>query len=119
MAINRAADFEDTVLKDWGVTVSRTPVTTTFTGNGNETRTNGTPANITAHIHLNKPDYSQNEEGLFNKVTGYIMVKGSETIFRNDILTYNSIKYRVTSVTARGPGGSVAIYKYCEIVQIE
>jgi len=47
------------------------------------------------------------------------MVKGSETIFRNDILTYKSIKYRVISVTNRGPAGEVAIYKYCEIEQIE
>jgi hypothetical protein len=61
MAINRAIDFDNTVLRDWGVTISRTPVTTTFTSNGDEIRTNGNPINITAHIHLNRPNYSQNE----------------------------------------------------------
>lgn len=118
MVIYRNTDFVNTSLRDWGVSVVRTPVTTTFTGNGDEIRTSGTNETITVVLHKNKPDYSQLEEGLFQKVTGYVMTAPTQTINRNDIITYNNVSYRILSVTPRGPAGDILIYKYCEIESI-
>ena len=117
--INSATDFSSNALADLGVTVVRTPVTLTYTSNGDEIRTNGTNANITAVFHKRQPNYVQSEEGLIKQVTGYVMVGPSTTLNRGDIITYQSEGYRVENVITRGPAGSVSFYKYAEIILIE
>lgn len=117
--INETDDFTSNALADLGITVVRTPVTTSYTSNGDEVRTEGTDANITAVFHKRQPNYVQSEEGLIKQVTGYVMVGTSTTLNRNDIITYQSESYRVESVITRGPAGSVAMYKYAEILLIE
>lgn len=119
MVVYRSTDFENTALRDWGVTVVRTPVTTSYTSNGDEIRTNGTNVDITAVFHKRQPNYIQGEEGLLKQVTGYVMVSTTTTLNRNDIITYESESYRVESVITRGPAGSVKMYKYAEIILIE
>ena len=115
MAIFRNTDFENSALRDWGVSVTRTPIITTFTGNGDEIMTDGTSETITAILHKKKPDYSQNEEGLLNKTIGYIMVKPTQALNRNDKITYNGEVYRVLNPITRGPAGDSSIYIYSDL----
>ena len=117
--INSSTDFSSNALADLGVTVVRTPVTLSYTSNGDEIRTNGTNANITAVFHKRQPNYIQTEEGLIKQVMGYVMVDSTTTLNRGDIITYQSEGYRVESVITRSPAGSIAMYKYAEIILIE
>lgn len=117
--INSATDFTSNALADLGVVVVRTPVTLTYTSNGDEIRTNGTNTNMTAIFHKRQPNYIQSEEGLIKQVTGYVMVDSSTTLNRGDIITYQSESYRVESVITRSPAGNVPFYKYAEILLTE
>lgn len=114
MVINRSTDFVNTALRDWGVTVSRTPVTMAYTANGDEDPSDGTPANITAVFHKNKPTYNQTEEGLMTIQNGYVMVSPTQTLNKNDKITYQGETWRIIGVALRGPAGSVGVYKYAD-----
>lgn len=111
-------DFTNSALADNGVEISRKPVITTYTGNGDEVITDGTPENITVILHTRQPNYIQTESGQQLRVDGYIMTSPTQTINKNDEITYDSKTYRVISVNTRGPSGDVVIYKYCEITRI-
>lgn len=117
-SIIKSDNFTKTALLRNGITVSRTPITITYSGNGDEIRTEGTPENITVIFHRRQPNFTQNEEGLVETSSGYIMTGPTQTINRNDLITYSGETFRVTSVIIRGPSGSTAFYKYCEIEQI-
>lgn len=119
MVIVTSTDFTNNALNDLGVTVVRTPITKTYSGNGDEIRSSGTDENITAIIHKRKPEYIQTEQGLHLTTGGYIMISPSQTINRDDLITYDNEVFRVISVTERKPAGDVSIYKYCEIELIQ
>jgi len=118
MVIVNSDDFTSNALADFGVEVSRTPVTTTFTGNGDEVQTDGTHADITVVLHVRQPQYEQLETGQMQRKDGYVMTAPTQTINKNDKITYNGNTYRVLSVLPRGPTGSIVFYKYCEITLI-
>jgi hypothetical protein len=118
MAIPESTDFTDNALLDNGVVVSRTPITVSLTGNGDEVKTEGTPENITVIFHKRKPFYSQLESGQQQTIDGYIMTGPSQTINKNDKITYNGSNYRILNVIPRGPSGDVVFYKYCDVTLI-
>ncbi len=118
-SIVKSDDFTQNALAQNGVTVSRTPVTTTFSGNGDEVRADGTPENITAIFHKRIANYNQNAEGLVLTTTGYIMTAPTQSLNRNDKITYDGETYRVQVPITRGPNGDVALYTYAELELIE
>ena len=119
MVIVTNTDFTSNALADLGVTIVRTPITKTYTGNGDEIRNSGTPENIIVIFHRRSISFEQKEEGLKKDIDGYIMTSPSQTINRDDLITYNNETFRVISVMERGPVSDVAIYKYCELQLIE
>lgn len=117
-SIIQSNSFTSSALSQNGVTVSRTPVTVTFTGNGDEIQTDGTSEDITTIFHLNRPSYDQTDDGLIKTQDGYIMTGPSQTINKNDKITFDGETYRILSVIVRGPSGSTAFYKYAKITLI-
>jgi len=115
MVIVTNTDFTSNALADLGVTVIRTPINKTYTGNGDEIRSSGTPENITVIFHRRNITFEQKEEGLKKNMDGYIMTSPSQTINRDDLITYNYEIFRVISIMERGVVGSVKVYKYCEL----
>ena len=115
MVVARSDDFVNNALRDFGVTVSRTPVTTTQTSNGDEVQSDGTPANITAVFHKKKPSYEQTEEGLMKIENGYVMVAPTQALNKNDKITYQGETWRCLNPVTRGPAGSVELYTYCDL----
>ena len=113
-SVGRSDDFVNGPLKDMVVTVSRTPVTTSQTSNGDEVTTDGTPANISAVFHKKKPSFEQTEEGLMKVQNGYVMVAPTQALNKNDKITYQGETWRCLNPVTRGPAGSVAIYTYCD-----
>lgn len=108
-------DFVNSALADNQVTVTRIPVTKTFTGNGDEIRTDGTSESINVIFHRNLNNFDQKEEGLHQSSDGYIMTAPTQTINRDDKIVYCSETFRIKSVITRGPSGDTAIYKYATI----
>ena len=115
MTVARSTDFVNSALRDLGVTVSRTPVTTVNTANGDEVPTDGTPANITVVFHKKQPTYDQSDEGLMKIQNGYVMAAPTQALNKNDKITYQGETWRVIGVVTRGPAGDVAVYKYADI----
>ena len=95
-----STDFTANALSDNNVTVTRTSVTKVLLSSGTD-----------------KPATYRNEKsGDVKEIDGYIMVGPTQTINKNDKITYNSIDYIVWDVVVRGPSGDVALYKYCPIL---
>ena len=119
VAVARSTDFENTALRDWGVTVSRTPVTKTVSNiEGDETLTDGTPEDILAVFHKKKADYAQSNEGLVITQNAYVMVSPTQTLNKDDTITYQGETWRIYNVVTRGPAGSVALYTYADMFLI-
>lgn len=118
-SIIQADSFTKSALAQNGITVSRTPVTISFTGNGDEIQTDETPENIFVIFHLKHPTYEQTDDGLMKTQEGYIMTGPTQTINKNDKITFNGETYRIRmDPVVRGPSGSTAFYKYAEITLI-
>ena len=105
-----SGDFINIPLNDIGVTVSRTPVTKTTGFSGDETLTDGSPENITA-VFLRRTDtWKMSAEGLRQDADGYIMVAPTQTLNRDDKITYDSETYRVGDVIKRSKPVNVDFY---------
>lgn len=97
-----ATDFDSGPLADLGVTVSRTPVTTTTSNvGGQKNYSDGTPANITAVIQNITKGYFVDKAGETVKADAKLFVGSTQTINKHDKITYNSQTYRVDSVSPR------------------
>lgn len=85
-----------------GVTVVRNPVTKTIDGTyGQETLTTGTNENVTCFISLDFKKtnrYFITEEGQVESGDAFMLVKSTQTLNKDDIITYDSRKYRVADV---------------------
>ncbi|MHA1737921.1 MAG: hypothetical protein ACTSWD_04990 [Candidatus Heimdallarchaeota archaeon] len=104
-------DFANGPAADFGVTVSRTPVTMTTGFSGNKTYADGTPANITAVIQPYNQKYDLDKSGL-NKVYDMMMFVGpSVTLNKYDKITYDSKVYRVDAVSTRDFNGTTVMKK--------
>ena len=113
-----ANDFVNFPLADFGVTVSRTPVTKTTGFNGDETLTDGTPENITAILMRRTDKWSMKAEGLRLDADGYVMVAPSQALNRDDKITYDGETYRIGDVIKRSKPATVDIYKFANIFKI-
>lgn len=103
-----AQDFENGPLNDFGVSVTRTPVTMTTNFSGQKTYSDGTPASITV-VFLN-PDqnFALDKPGLTEISDAKMLVKTTETINKYDKITHNSKVYRVDKISARKFAGTTA-----------
>ncbi|NCD00113.1 MAG: hypothetical protein EOL95_10485 [Bacteroidia bacterium] len=80
-----------------GCTVTRTPVTKTFDETyGQETLTEGTSESIDVYMTRNYPnEFFIAEEGKVEKGDAFIMVKSTQTLNVDDVITYDNKKFRV------------------------
>ena len=106
-------DFTNFGLDDFGVTVSRTPITKTLDNiTGREILTSGTPANITATIAIGDIEYSQSEVAKLQFIpNGVICVAQSTTLNEQDLVTYDSKTYEVRNVVEIDGGGTGILKK--------
>jgi len=96
------------MIDSFGKTISRTPVTkTTSNITGDETLTDGTPANITGAFYRAEDAWSQDKEALFQGADAVILIKNAVTLNKNDKLSFDSEDYRVNSMVTRRLGTTV------------
>ena len=103
-----AEDFANGPYADLGVTVSRTPVTTTTDFHGNKTYSDGSPANVTAIFVNPDQNFDLDKSGLNESFDAKIIVLPAQAINKYDKITYNSNTYRVGKVNERIRAGTVA-----------
>jgi len=95
-------DFINGPLSDFGIDVTRTPVTVTLSNvDGGKTYTDGTDTTITVMIENANTKYSLDKSGLSEGADARILMKTTDTINKNDKITHNSITYRVDAVSER------------------
>ncbi len=95
-------DFDDGPLADLGVTVVRTPVTTTTSNiGGQKNYADGTNANVTAVIQNITKGYFVDPAGETVRADAKLFVSSTKTIKKHDKIAYNSQTYRVDSVSSR------------------
>jgi len=108
----------ETMIDNFAKTISRTPVTkTTSNITGDETLTDGTPANITGAFFTKEDDWVQDKQGLIQNADAVLLVKTSVTINKNDKLTYSGETYRVDKIETRRLNGT-AFYIVAECFKV-
>ncbi len=103
-------DFVAGPIGDFGVSVTRTPVTTTTGFSGQKTYSDGTPASITVVFSNPNTSYALDKSGLTKKYDAVVFVQSTQTINKRDKITHNSNVYRVADVSDR-KFGSTTGYK--------
>ena len=85
-----------------GATVTRTPVTKTISNlRGDETLSEGTSENIVCYFSLDFKKTNRffiSNEGEVESGDAFILVRSTQTLNKNDIITANSRKYRVADI---------------------
>ncbi len=99
-------DFVNGPLADFGVTVSRTPVTTTTDFHGNKTYTDGTDENIDVVFENPNKQYNLDKAGLTEVYDAKIYIRPDQTMIKYDKITYDSKVYRVKTVSIRNFNGT-------------
>ncbi len=94
-------DFANGPLNDFGVTVIRTPVTTTTDFHGDKVYTDGVSQNIeVVFVNPNKK-YGLDKAGLTEDYDATIYMQSDQTIKKYDKITYDSKVYRVQTVSPK------------------
>jgi len=97
-----SADFISGPIADLGVSVTRTPVTTTLDNiTGQKTYTDGAPESITVIWNNPNKEYTVTIEGQVKSADGVMFVKSTQTINKQDKILFDSETYRVFSVDRR------------------
>ena len=109
-----ADDFSNGPLNDFGVSVTRTPVTKTTDFHGQKTYTDGTPASITVVIQNPRLGHALDKPGLTSVADALMFTIATETINKYDKILWNSKTYRVDNVSMRKFAG-VNAYKRVEL----
>ena len=112
-----STDFTGSVLADVGQTVVRIPVTLTQTGNGDAIYTEGTSTNITAVVLRRVPVDIQDEQGLTQTSSAYIMVATTTTLNKYDIIEFRGNRFRVAEPISRYSPTNVALYTYADLIE--
>jgi len=114
-------DWTDQIVDRLARTVSRTSVTkTTSNIYGDETLTDGTPANISG-VFLKKADkWMFDKQGKVEGGDAYLQVKAAVTVNVDDKITVNSETYRISDVLIvySDSSNSTALYKYCNLFRL-
>ena len=95
------------ILADIGVTVVRTPVTTTTNFSGQKTYTDGSDANVTAVFTNPSQNFALDKSGLTEISDAKLYVTAATTINKRDKITYQSKVYRVDKISKRIFKGTV------------
>ena len=102
-----ANDFELGPLNDFGVSVTRTPVTMTpHNITGQKTYTDGSDESITVVFTNPKKAYPLDKSGLTETADGLMFTTSTQTINKYDKITHNSKIYRVDTVDLRKFNGT-------------
>lgn len=94
-------DFSKGPLSDFGVEVTRTPVTMTTNHSGNKTYTDGTNETIDVVFMNPSKKHNLDKAGLTEVYDAKVFTKADQTINKYDKITYDSRVYRVESVSIR------------------
>lgn len=97
-----SADFIKAPIDDLGVTVTRTPVTTTIDNlSGQKTYSDGSTEEITVVWNNPNQEFQLSESGETKKADGIMFVKSTQTINKRDKILFDSNTYRVFSIDRR------------------
>ena len=99
-------DFTNGPLKDFGVNVTRTPVTTTTDFHGQKTYTDGSDSTIVVVFSNANQDFALDKSGLTEVVDAQMFTKEDETINKYDKITHDSKIYRVDKISLRKFAGT-------------
>ncbi len=106
------------MLTAFAKTVSRTPVTkTTSNYTGDETLTDGTPANISAPFFRKEDEWVMDKPGLLQNADAILLILPAQAMNKDDKITYDSETYRVDKVVTRRLG-TTAFYKVAQLFKI-
>lgn len=107
------------MITNFSKTLSRTPVTkTTDNLTGDETLSDGTPANISGAFYRQEDIQTQDVESLFQGADAILMVLPSVTINKNDKITYDSETYRIDKEPVTRRLGTSDFYKLARLYKI-
>ena len=99
-------DFTNGPIGDFGVEVTRTPVTMTTDFHGNKTYTDGTDETIEIAPSPYNKKYNLDKSGLNKSYDLMAFLKPAQTLNKYDKITYDSKIYRVDSVSPRDFNGT-------------
>jgi len=106
VAPSLGTDFTNGPLSDFGVSVTRTPVTMTTDFHGNKTYTDGTDATIEVVFENPNKSFTLDKAGLNEVYDAKMFTLPDETINKYDKITYDSKVYRVDAVSPRNFNGT-------------
>jgi hypothetical protein len=100
------------MLTKYGDDVVRTAITkTTSNIEGDETLTGGSTSTLRAYLSHRVRPWFVDKAGLIEGGDAVMIVKSTDTVNKDDLITHNNITYRVQSIIARTqPGGNTAFY---------
>lgn len=99
--IGVSGDFLNGPLHDFGVTVTRTPVTISTDFHGNKTYSEGTDESIEVVFENPNQNYGLDKSGLNKAYDARMFIQSDQSMDRNDKITYNSKIYEVKDVSPR------------------
>jgi len=103
-------DFINGPLSDFGVTVTRTPVTTTTDFHGDKIYTDGTDEDIDVVFGNPNKAYNLDKPGLTEVYDAIMYIKQDQTMSKYDKITHDSKVYKVGTVSPRNFNGN-AMFK--------
>jgi len=111
-------DFINGPLADFGVTVTRTPVTVTTDFHGNKTYTDGTNEDLEVVFENPNTRYVLDKPGLTKNYDARMFTKHDASIQKYDKITYDSKVYRVDTISIRNFNGN-SIFKTVTLFYID
>lgn len=95
-------DFIDGPSADFGVTVTRTPVTTSIHNiTGEKIYVDASTNTLTGVFENTNQKYSFDKAGLTKGADARMFIKGTATLNKNDKILHNSKNYRVDTMSQR------------------
>jgi len=112
-------DFNNGPLNDFGVEVTRTPVTTTTSNiGGQKSYSDGSDETITVVFENPKQDFGLDKAGLTERFDARMFIQYDQTMVKRDKITHDSKVYRVGKVTNKLFNGNT-IFKTVNLFFIE
>ncbi len=118
---NTGIDFDIFInsITKYGDSVVRTPVTQTISNiEGDETLTDGTNETITVYISRKAKPWTFDKAGMIEGGDAVMLTLPTQTINRQDKITWNGNTYRVLTVINRDQLGGNVAYKACNLFLI-
>ncbi len=100
------SDFENGPLADFGVLVTRTPVTVTTDYHGQKVYTDEATNNISGVFNPYTKEYKLDKGGLTKVYDATLFIGPNTTLTKDDKITYDSMTYRVDKVSPRDFNGT-------------